>query len=119
MSHVSGLGDGVDIQSKVHDEQQQKVTGTNEGTGVRPEVPDVPKYALESDEESWTFNDDEVSYDHGVYTPPDHQLTNEEENQEGDDVVKEGEKEQEKEEEPYGDLNINLHRSDTEMTDAQ
>nr|GEW36848.1 hypothetical protein [Tanacetum cinerariifolium] len=71
MSHVSGLGDGVDIQSKVHDEQQQKVTD------------------YEEEEEEEKADDDEVSSDHGVYTPPDHQLTNEEENQEGDDVVKE------------------------------
>nr|GFD12515.1 hypothetical protein [Tanacetum cinerariifolium] len=41
------------------------------------------------------------------------------ENQEGDDEVKEGEKEQEKDEELYRDLNINMHRSDAEMTDAQ
>nr|GEV24232.1 hypothetical protein [Tanacetum cinerariifolium] len=168
MSHASGSSDGVDIQSKVPDEQLQKVTGTNKGDGVRPEVPDVPKYALKSDEESWTFSqdeddadeetyvkddseatksdndgddlthpnlstykandeeeeeekadDDEVSSDQRVYKPPDHQLTDEEENQEGDGDVKEGEKEQEEEEELYGDLNINLHRSDAEMTDAQ
>nr|GEY33278.1 hypothetical protein [Tanacetum cinerariifolium] len=52
-------GDGVDIQSKVPNEQQQKVTGTNEGAGVRPEVPDVPKYNSESEEESWTFSQDD------------------------------------------------------------
>nr|GEY10316.1 hypothetical protein [Tanacetum cinerariifolium] len=157
MSHASGSGDGVDIQSKVPYEQQQKVTGTNEGVGVRPEVLNVLKYASESNEESWTFsqdeddadeetgvnddseetesdndrddithlnlstykaydeeeeeeekeNDDEVSSDHIVYTPPDHQLTNKGENQDGDDEVKEGEEEQEEEEELYGDLNIN------------
>nr|GEW01271.1 reverse transcriptase domain-containing protein [Tanacetum cinerariifolium] len=168
MSHASGSGDVVDIQSKVPDEQLQKVTGINEGDVIRPEVPDVPKYALKSDEESWTFSqdeddadeetdvnddseatesdndgddlthpnlstykandeeeekekadDDEVSSDHRVYTPSDHQLTDEEENQEGDDEVKEGEKEQEEEEELYGDLNINLHRSDAEITYTQ
>nr|GEV89118.1 hypothetical protein [Tanacetum cinerariifolium] len=158
-------------RSKVPDEQQQKVTGINEGAGVRLEVLDVPKYALDCNEESWTFSqdeddadeetyvnddseetesdnngdnlthpnlstykaddkeeeeekaedDDEVSSDHRVYTPPDHQLTDEDENQEGDDVVKEGKEEQEEEEEEelYGDLNINLHKSDVEMTDAQ
>nr|GEW58946.1 hypothetical protein [Tanacetum cinerariifolium] len=144
-----------------------KVTGTNEGAGVRPEVPDVPKYNLESEEELWTFSQDdeddveesdmndeseetksdndgddlthpnlstykaddeeeeeekadnnEVSSDQRVYTPPDHQLTDKEENQEGDNEVKEGEEEQE-EEEQYRDLNINLQRSDAEMTDAQ
>nr|GEV57484.1 hypothetical protein [Tanacetum cinerariifolium] len=168
MSHASGSGDGVDIQSKVPDEQQQKVTGTNEGVGVRPDVSNVPKYALGKVEESWTFgqneddadeetymNDDneetesendgddlthlnlstykangkeeeeekaddvEVSSDHRVYTPPDHQITNEEENQEGDDKVKEGEEEQNKEEELYEDLDINLQRSGAKKTDAQ
>nr|GEV99955.1 retrovirus-related Pol polyprotein from transposon TNT 1-94 [Tanacetum cinerariifolium] len=59
MSHASGSGNGVDIQSKVPDEQQQKVTGTNEGAGVRPEVLDVPKYTIESEEESWTFSQDD------------------------------------------------------------
>nr|GEV30705.1 hypothetical protein [Tanacetum cinerariifolium] len=52
-------------KSKVPDEQQQKVTGTNKGAGVRPEVPNVPKYNSESEEESWTFSqnneDDEES----------------------------------------------------------
>ncbi|GJS47485.1 retrovirus-related pol polyprotein from transposon TNT 1-94 [Tanacetum coccineum] len=56
ISHICGLGDGVDIQSKVPDKQQQKVTGTNEGAGVTPEVPDVPKYDSESKEEYWTFS---------------------------------------------------------------
>nr|GEU81321.1 hypothetical protein [Tanacetum cinerariifolium] len=60
MSHASGSGDGVDIQSRVFDEQQPKVTGTNEGAGVRPEVPDVPKYTSESEDESWTFSQDDV-----------------------------------------------------------
>ncbi|GJV20833.1 hypothetical protein Tco_1369853 [Tanacetum coccineum] len=55
ISHESDSGDGVDTQSKVPDEQQQKVIGTNEGAGVTPEVPDVPKYDLES-EESWILS---------------------------------------------------------------
>ncbi|GKD13968.1 hypothetical protein Tco_1198375, partial [Tanacetum coccineum] len=141
-SHASGSGDGVDTQSKVPDEQQQNVSGTNEGAGVEPEVPNVPKYTSESEEESWTFSqgdddddndehdledekddddkndseetesdddgddfghpnlstynaddqeeeekekadDDEVSSDQKVSTPPDHEVTEEDENQEG------------------------------------
>ncbi|GKG11101.1 hypothetical protein Tco_0342501, partial [Tanacetum coccineum] len=31
--YASGSGDGVDILSKVHDEQQQTKSGTNEGAG--------------------------------------------------------------------------------------
>ncbi|GJZ81393.1 hypothetical protein Tco_0646387 [Tanacetum coccineum] len=33
MSYASGVGDGFDTQSKVPDEQQQKSSGTDEGTG--------------------------------------------------------------------------------------
>nr|GEU73040.1 copia protein [Tanacetum cinerariifolium]GEV28142.1 copia protein [Tanacetum cinerariifolium] len=115
MSYTSGLGDGVNIQTKVPDEQQQKVTGTNEGAGVKQRDD-------EEEEEKEKADDDEVSSDQRVYTPPDHQLTDEEENQEGNDKVKEGEEEQEEEEEEeelYEDLNINLQRSDAGMTDAQ
>ncbi|GJV74191.1 hypothetical protein Tco_1494186 [Tanacetum coccineum] len=67
ISHASGSGDGVDLQSKVPDEQQQTLSGTNEGAGDKPEVPDVPKYRSESEEESWTFSqgdDDEESEEH-------------------------------------------------------
>ncbi|GJR71015.1 hypothetical protein Tco_0017080 [Tanacetum coccineum] len=55
-SHASGSGDGVDIQSKVPNEQQQNISGTNEGAGDEPEVLDVPEYKSESEEESWTFS---------------------------------------------------------------
>nr|GEW64640.1 hypothetical protein [Tanacetum cinerariifolium] len=63
MSHASGSGDRVNIQLKFPDEKQQKVTGTNEGVGVRLEVLNVPKYASESDEESWTFSQDDDDAD--------------------------------------------------------
>nr|GFB40364.1 hypothetical protein [Tanacetum cinerariifolium] len=51
--------DGVDTQSKVPDEQQQKTSGTDEGTGTILGVPDVPIYEYESDKESWGDNDEE------------------------------------------------------------
>ncbi|GKC18202.1 hypothetical protein Tco_1014984 [Tanacetum coccineum] len=116
MSHASGSGDGVDIQSMVPDEQQQKVTGTNEGAGVRLEVPDVPKYTSESEknlghlvktmkmtqkiddqeeEEEEKADDDEVFYNQKVSTPPDFELTSEKENNEGDDKDKEANKDTE------------------------
>ncbi|GKD89101.1 hypothetical protein Tco_1364608 [Tanacetum coccineum] len=44
ISHASGSGDRVDILSKGPDEQQQTGSGTNEGAGDKPEVPDVPEY---------------------------------------------------------------------------
>ncbi|GKE13226.1 hypothetical protein Tco_1416777, partial [Tanacetum coccineum] len=58
-SHASGSGDGVDLQSKVPDEQQQTRSGTNEGAGNKPEVPDIPEYRSDSEEESWTFSQGE------------------------------------------------------------
>ncbi|GJU09665.1 hypothetical protein Tco_1132061 [Tanacetum coccineum] len=58
-SYVSGLSDGVDTQSKVPNEQEQKTYGVDEGTGTIPGVPDVPLYASESDKESWGDSDEE------------------------------------------------------------
>nr|GEU43842.1 hypothetical protein [Tanacetum cinerariifolium] len=65
ISHTSSSGNGVDILSKVLDEQQQTVYGTNEGAGDKPEVLDVPEYRSKSEEESWTFSqgDDDVEND--------------------------------------------------------
>nr|GEU84621.1 hypothetical protein [Tanacetum cinerariifolium] len=59
ISQASGLGDGVDTQSKVPNEQQQKTSSTDEGTGTIPGVPDVPPYESKSDKESWGDSDDE------------------------------------------------------------
>ncbi|GKF37385.1 hypothetical protein Tco_0114143, partial [Tanacetum coccineum] len=56
-SQASGSGDGVDILSKVRDEQVHEKTGTDEGAGDKPEVPDVPEHHSNSEEESWTFSD--------------------------------------------------------------
>ncbi|GJU06565.1 hypothetical protein Tco_1122995 [Tanacetum coccineum] len=66
-SHNSGSGDGVDIQSKVPDEQQQHVSGINEGAGDKPEVLNVLVYRSESGEEYWSFSqreDDEENDEH-------------------------------------------------------
>ncbi|GKB92837.1 putative ribonuclease H-like domain-containing protein [Tanacetum coccineum] len=65
MSHASGLGDGVDIQSKVPDEQQQKASDTDEGTGTIPGVPDVPTYESKSEKESWGDSKEEDDNDDG------------------------------------------------------
>ncbi|GJS89596.1 hypothetical protein Tco_0772232 [Tanacetum coccineum] len=63
VSHASGSGDGVNTQSKVPDEQQQKTSGTDEGTGTIPRVPDVPPYESKSDRESWGDSEDEDEND--------------------------------------------------------
>ncbi|GKE89840.1 hypothetical protein Tco_1567315, partial [Tanacetum coccineum] len=169
--------DGVDILSKVLDEQQQTESGTNEGAGDKLEVLDVPKYRSESKEESWTFSqgedededeehdsdddnydnddedddkendnqrtesdnegddfvhpnlstyiaddqekeeekadddDDDVTSGQKVSTPPDYELTEEDENKQDEGDEDNGEL--------YEDLNINLSRSNAEITDAQ
>ncbi|GJU09910.1 hypothetical protein Tco_1132306 [Tanacetum coccineum] len=63
ISYASGSGDGTDFQSRVPDEQQRKISGTNEGTGTKPGVPDVPKYDSESDKESWGSSGEEDDND--------------------------------------------------------
>nr|GEV74825.1 hypothetical protein [Tanacetum cinerariifolium] len=85
MSHTSGSSDGVDIQSKVPDEQQQKVTGINEGAGVRLEVPDVSKYNSESEEESWTFSQNDEDDVEESYMNDDSEET--EPDNDGDDLT--------------------------------
>nr|GEV39852.1 hypothetical protein [Tanacetum cinerariifolium] len=139
MSHASVSGNGADLQLKVPNEQLQKTFSQDEDdaeeeTDVNDDseetesdndeddltYPNLSTYkADDEEEEEEKVDDDEVSSDHRVYTPPDHQLTDEEENQKGDAVVKEGKKEQKEEKELYGDLNINMQRSNAEMTDAQ
>ncbi|GJZ31677.1 hypothetical protein Tco_0576724 [Tanacetum coccineum] len=59
VSYASGSGDGADTQSKVPDEQQQKNSGIDEGTGPIPGVPNVPPYESKSDKESWGDSEDE------------------------------------------------------------
>ncbi|GKD07785.1 hypothetical protein Tco_1187470 [Tanacetum coccineum] len=125
-SHASGSGDGVDTQLKVPDKQQQKDIGTYEGVGDKPEVPDVPKYNSESDEESWTFSQDEEDADEETNMNDDSDES--ESDNDGDDLTHpnlstykadDEEEEQEKTDDEEIDVNINLERSDDEMTDAE
>ncbi|GKE98321.1 hypothetical protein Tco_0021672, partial [Tanacetum coccineum] len=59
-SYASGSGDGVDIQSKVLDEQQQNVSGINEGAGEDDEENDEHDSEDDNDEhDSENDNDDE------------------------------------------------------------
>ncbi|GJU81818.1 hypothetical protein Tco_1284183 [Tanacetum coccineum] len=61
--HASGSGDGVGSQPKVPDEQEDKTTSIDEGTGTKPGVPDVPKYLSESENESWGDSGDDDGND--------------------------------------------------------
>ncbi|GJU17657.1 hypothetical protein Tco_1145623 [Tanacetum coccineum] len=61
---LSGKETGMDKirvheDTQVPDEQQQNVSGINEGVGVTPKVLDVPKYNSEIKEESCTFSQDD------------------------------------------------------------
>ncbi|GJY38269.1 hypothetical protein Tco_0424633 [Tanacetum coccineum] len=59
ISHASGSGDGTDFESGVPNEQQRKISNTDEGTGTEPGVPDVPKYNSKSEKESWGDSEEE------------------------------------------------------------
>ncbi|GJW62133.1 hypothetical protein Tco_0111468 [Tanacetum coccineum] len=93
-SHASGSGDGVDTQSKVPDEQQQKSSGTDKGTGTKPGVPDVPIYESESEKESWDDSEDEddendsddLSVEGNDNNDGDDDDANDEDKQEGDET---------------------------------
>nr|GEZ22555.1 hypothetical protein [Tanacetum cinerariifolium] len=129
MSHASGSGDGVDTQSKAPDEQEQNTSGSDQGSGTIPGVPDVPPYESESDKESWGDSEDEDGNDDGDNNDdgksddqeddsdyerlksdsdeiPDQNLTNDDE--ENDKFLKE----------LYEDVNVNLEKGDAKMTDA-
>ncbi|GKA54845.1 hypothetical protein Tco_0753794 [Tanacetum coccineum] len=86
-SHASGSGDGVDTLSKVPDEQPQKKSGTDEGAGDKPEVPDVPKYNSDSEEESWTFSDGDDDEDVNEESDAHDDSDENESDDEGDDFV--------------------------------
>ncbi|GKD46161.1 hypothetical protein Tco_1270806 [Tanacetum coccineum] len=54
-----GKGDETNYESGVLDEQHRKTSSTNEGTGTKSGVPDVPKYDSESEKESWVDSGEE------------------------------------------------------------
>ncbi|GJT60058.1 hypothetical protein Tco_1003591 [Tanacetum coccineum] len=89
-------------ESKVLDEQQQNISGTNKGAGDKTEVPNVPEYRSESEEESWTFSqgeDDEENDEHDSDDDNDEHDSENDNDDEDDDQENEKEKEEEKEEE--------------------
>ncbi|GKF18098.1 hypothetical protein Tco_0063016 [Tanacetum coccineum] len=118
--------------------------GANEGTCVSPGVPDVPTYRSEDEQISWKSSDkdddDEVRLskddddnadnedddDLRVQTPSHFESTDDEtydkvtqgDNVEGEELDKEETNKEEDVNELYRDVNVNLERRDTEMTDA-
>nr|GEV82461.1 hypothetical protein [Tanacetum cinerariifolium] len=61
--HPSGSGDEISSQPKVLDESEDKTTGTDEGTGTKPGVLDVPKYQFECENKSWGDSKDDNNDD--------------------------------------------------------
>ncbi|GKA11063.1 hypothetical protein Tco_0690496 [Tanacetum coccineum] len=81
---------GFTVLSEValtEDEQMKLSTKINEGAGDKPEVPNVPEYNSDSEEESWTFSDgdddDDVNEESDAHDDSDEN----ESDDEGDDFV--------------------------------
>ncbi|GKB68427.1 hypothetical protein Tco_0929839 [Tanacetum coccineum] len=60
---ASGSSEGADFESKVLDESKAKPSGIDEGTSIKPGVPDVPTYESKSENESWGDSQDDESND--------------------------------------------------------
>ncbi|GKE36052.1 hypothetical protein Tco_1455374 [Tanacetum coccineum] len=109
----------ADEETGVNDDSEE-TESDNDGDNLTH--PNLSTYkADDQEEEEEKADDEEMSSDQRVLTPPEYELTEEEEeeNKEDDDKDKEGEQEQDEEDDLYRDVNINLERSDAEMTDAQ
>nr|GEU66472.1 hypothetical protein [Tanacetum cinerariifolium] len=103
MSHTSGLGDGVDNQSKTFsqdDEAADEETAVNgdsretESNNDEDDLthPNLSTYKADDEEEEEEKTDDEeMSSNQRVSKPPEYELTKEEENKEGVDKDMEGE----------------------------
>nr|GEW33794.1 hypothetical protein [Tanacetum cinerariifolium] len=99
ISYASSSGDGVDILSKVPDEQhklymvrmKEMVTNQSEDDNDEHDSAndnddeDDDQENEKEDEEEKANDDDEVSFDQKVSTPPDYEILDEEDNQEEDD----------------------------------
>nr|GEU53691.1 hypothetical protein [Tanacetum cinerariifolium] len=111
--------DDADEETYVNDDSEV-LESANDGDDLTH--PNLSTYKADDKEEEGKEDDDkEVSSDHRVSTPPEYELTKEEEkeNKDGEDEDMEGEQEQDEEDDLYKDVNINLERSDAEITNAQ
>nr|GEU44590.1 hypothetical protein [Tanacetum cinerariifolium] len=89
-------GDEVGSQPKGPDEFEDKTTNTDERTGNKPGISDVPKYLSESENESWGDSGDDESNDY-----------------ESDEVTKNDDEDDDDE----SDANDDKEGSDSEKTD--
>ncbi|GJX54432.1 hypothetical protein Tco_0282801 [Tanacetum coccineum] len=132
ISHASGSGDGNDFESGVPDEQQCKISGTDEGTGTKPGVPNIPKYDYESEKESWgnsgekydyedESDDDKGNDDDGDNDSndddSDHERT-ESDKDENPNLNQSNKEHEEEEEEEYVDERVHTPKND-ELTDEE
>ncbi|GKC99345.1 hypothetical protein Tco_1169620 [Tanacetum coccineum] len=92
ISQASGSCDGTDFESGVPDEQQRKLFNTDERIGVKPGVPDVPKYDSESNKESCgdsveedDDDEDDTEDDEGNDDGDDSDGNDDDDNNDGDD----------------------------------
>nr|GEW58642.1 retrovirus-related Pol polyprotein from transposon TNT 1-94 [Tanacetum cinerariifolium] len=111
--------------NKGPDEQQRKISGTDEGIGTKPGVLDVPKYDSKSDKESWgdsgeeDDDDENDTKDKSDKDSNDDNGDNDDNDDDDDDNAKaETEEELDDVEELYSDVNMNLRKEDVEMTDV-
>nr|GEX03794.1 hypothetical protein [Tanacetum cinerariifolium] len=132
ISHASGSSDGVDTQSKVPNEQQQKTSDTDEGTDSDEEDDDEDEFKDDVDNNDDDSNDNVESDDERTVADrdeiPDPNKTNEEHDEEAEEyddkfTIKEDEKMDEEEDdevtkELYKDVNVNLGNKDADITNA-
>ncbi|GJV39467.1 retrovirus-related pol polyprotein from transposon TNT 1-94 [Tanacetum coccineum] len=117
ISHASGSGDGVDILSKVPNEQQQIGSGTNEGAGDKLEVLDVPEYRSESEEESWTFSQGEDEEEDEEHDSDD---DNDDNDDEDDDQENDSQRtESNDEEDDFVHPNLSTYKADEEEEEKE
>nr|GEX20049.1 hypothetical protein [Tanacetum cinerariifolium] len=108
----------VDEETDVNDDSEETESDNDRDDLTHPNLSTYK--ADDKEEEEEKTNDEEMSSNQRVSTPPEYELTEEEkENKEGDDEDMEGEQVQDEEDDMYKDMNINLEKSDDEMTDAQ
>ncbi|GKB60334.1 hypothetical protein Tco_0916520 [Tanacetum coccineum] len=126
ISHASGSGDGVDTQSKVHDEQQQKTSDSDEEDDDEDDFEDDADNNDDDSDDNDKNDDERTESDRDEI--PDPNKTNEEHDEEEEEYddefnIEEDEKmDEEKDDEVtkelYKDVNVNLGNKDADITDA-
>ncbi|GJX94507.1 retrovirus-related pol polyprotein from transposon TNT 1-94 [Tanacetum coccineum] len=110
---TNGSGDGTDFESGVPDEQQRKISGTDEGTEEDDEDDTEDESDNDGNEDDGDNDDnDDDSDDERTESDKNHELTDEEDN-----AKEENEEEKDDAEKFYRVVNVNIRKEDVEMTD--